>query len=438
MDRISFLPDALRLRILEFLPIEDAIATGVLSKRWENLWCSLTIINFHQPTFERRSRGKRDFKDFVYQTLVLRDGSHIDKFTLSVDLDDLSTIHVNSWISFVVNRGVKEFHLSVLYGKLNRKLHWCLFTCKSLRVLTLDNVDLVLPSNMGFPRLETLKLMEVKFYDENLTNQLFSSCPSLVELFISNCDLNNVRVLRIIGSKLKFLVMLCSYPIPDVEITASCLHELEYFGYPPIISSETLSSLLRVGLRIVSLSSIINARRDMFYRRASDIMMGLHNVVEMALQGFFIEFLTRVQDSLACLPTYDSLEHLHLDMYPTKNQVQVIILLLRNFPNLKHLRIQVQQHMPAVRLNMDEGCRSLELSSEYSLKHLKKVDIESFEGTQKELDLVRFLLENADAIEKLNIVYTSQEMVDFLSQVSVQEKIESFSKASSNVVVSIS
>ncbi|KAF5203977.1 hypothetical protein FRX31_006436, partial [Thalictrum thalictroides] len=72
--------------------------------------------------------------------------------------------------------------------------------------------------------------------------------------------------------------------------------------------------------------------------------------------------------------------------------------------------------MPAVRLNMDEGCRSLELSSEYSLKHLKIVDIESFEGTQKELDLVRFLLENADAIEKLNIVYTSQEMVDFLSQ----------------------
>ncbi|PIA39824.1 hypothetical protein AQUCO_02600351v1 [Aquilegia coerulea] len=343
MDRISYLPDALRLQILYFLPIEDAIATGVLSKRWQNLCFSLTNINLHQPTFERRSRGRKEFKDFVYQTLVLQDGLHIDKFTLSVDLDDLSTIHVNSWIYFAVNRSVKEFNLSVLYGKLDRKLHWCLFTCNSLRVLTLGNVDLVLPSNIGLPKLETLKLNEVRFYDENLTNQLLSSCPSLVELFISDCDLGNVKVLRIVGSNLKILTLLDLYPIPDVEISTSCLLELAYFGYPPNISSETLSSLLRVDFRTVSPSNVINARRDMFYSRTSDIVMGLHNVFEMALQGFFIEYLTRVQDSLACLPTSCySLQRLYLSMYPTDNQVQVIVLLLSNFPNLKQLRIQVR------------------------------------------------------------------------------------------------
>ncbi|KAL7240394.1 hypothetical protein ACSBR2_006111 [Camellia fascicularis] len=46
-DRISMLPDSLLLRILSsFLPIEDAIKTDVLFKKWQYLWTTLPSLVF--------------------------------------------------------------------------------------------------------------------------------------------------------------------------------------------------------------------------------------------------------------------------------------------------------------------------------------------------------------------------------------------------------
>ena len=43
-DRISALPDSILLSILCFLPINDAIKTGVLSKRWASFWTAQSSI----------------------------------------------------------------------------------------------------------------------------------------------------------------------------------------------------------------------------------------------------------------------------------------------------------------------------------------------------------------------------------------------------------
>ncbi|KAF5190329.1 hypothetical protein FRX31_020083 [Thalictrum thalictroides] len=37
-DMISDLPAAILVQILSFLPMEDAVKTGILSKRWDHLW----------------------------------------------------------------------------------------------------------------------------------------------------------------------------------------------------------------------------------------------------------------------------------------------------------------------------------------------------------------------------------------------------------------
>ncbi|KAM0850873.1 hypothetical protein ACQ4PT_052767 [Festuca glaucescens] len=44
-DRLSALPDDLLHHLLSFLPSRRAVQTGVLSKRWTGLWCSVRRID---------------------------------------------------------------------------------------------------------------------------------------------------------------------------------------------------------------------------------------------------------------------------------------------------------------------------------------------------------------------------------------------------------
>ncbi|KAI5318512.1 hypothetical protein L3X38_038220 [Prunus dulcis] len=46
LDRISELPDAILVSILSLLPLKEAHATGVLSRRWRYVWASTMILNF--------------------------------------------------------------------------------------------------------------------------------------------------------------------------------------------------------------------------------------------------------------------------------------------------------------------------------------------------------------------------------------------------------
>ncbi|KAF2590229.1 hypothetical protein F2Q70_00041837 [Brassica cretica] len=47
MDRISGLSDELLVKILSFLPTEDAVSTSVLSKQWRFLWMRLPKLEYH-------------------------------------------------------------------------------------------------------------------------------------------------------------------------------------------------------------------------------------------------------------------------------------------------------------------------------------------------------------------------------------------------------
>ncbi|OMP01228.1 hypothetical protein COLO4_12050 [Corchorus olitorius] len=65
-DRISTLPDSIIHHFLSLLPIKDAVKTGVLSKRWKDIWTSV-------PTLCICYTGKR-FKRFfqlMNRTLIL-------------------------------------------------------------------------------------------------------------------------------------------------------------------------------------------------------------------------------------------------------------------------------------------------------------------------------------------------------------------------------
>ncbi|PIA40250.1 hypothetical protein AQUCO_02500149v1 [Aquilegia coerulea] len=69
------------------------------------------------------------------------------------------------------------------------------------------------------------------------------------------------------------------------------------------------------------------------------------------------------------------------------------------------------------------------------LKQLRSVEIKSFEGSEFELALVRFLLQNADVLEKMNLLLS--ENYHTFTCLSIKEKIRGFATASQYAAVSV-
>ncbi|KAL7260472.1 hypothetical protein ACSBR1_006189 [Camellia fascicularis] len=110
IDRISMLHDSLLTHILSFLPIEDAIKTDVLSKRWQYLLTTLPSLLFRLPYPDSVDRI-REFVTFVDKTLVLCNSSKIKKFVVDFKYDSRFSSNVNLWTRFATSNAAKELHL---------------------------------------------------------------------------------------------------------------------------------------------------------------------------------------------------------------------------------------------------------------------------------------------------------------------------------------
>ncbi|PIA41546.1 hypothetical protein AQUCO_02200168v1 [Aquilegia coerulea] len=385
MDRISYIPCAIRSHIVSFLPIEDAIRTSVLSRQWRDVCSSLSTLTFNQ--FDFVTRGKH-FKDFVYQTIAVHDGSDVKTFMLTVfDVMDSNVPHLHSWISFAVRHNVEDFSLILFSGglKLN-PLPLRLFTCKTLTQLKLGKLDINVPNVVLFPMLKTLVLgPQVHFYDENQTSRLISSSPVLEYLGFISCSWANSSLLVISAPSLKFLYLNPSPPSQDVRICCSNLRQIMYAGNPPDISLETLSSLSRADFD--SYSPALSSNReicDLHNHNASRILMGLQNVVSLSL-------------NCAAMEVFNESSYM---------------------------------------LNMEEYWQSNVVSSQSTLNQLRTVRIAGFGGSDYELDLVRYILENANVMEKLIIDFSKIVKKDVARQTSIGKKLQQFKKASPCATIS--
>ncbi|KAF9590657.1 hypothetical protein IFM89_036149 [Coptis chinensis] len=108
-------------------------------------------------------------------------------------------------------------------------------------------------------------------------------------------------------------------------LEAHRLREIVYSGNPPVIREETLSCLSNAAFEFASPPKDFNGiDRNLIECRAFEILERVRNVRKLALEGLYIEFLTRHQELLACLPTScATVKHLKLDLYPDKKPVEV-------------------------------------------------------------------------------------------------------------------
>ncbi|KAM3243091.1 hypothetical protein ACQJBY_055207 [Aegilops geniculata] len=167
-DRLSDLPDGLLHTVMSFLTARQAVQTCVLSRRWEDLWCSMPCLNIDEREFrasgilsdsEDEDEGVPDcarFEDFVINLLMFHSAATLDMFRFhTVTQRKIKFAH--QWL----RRGIKRFP----------------------KVVDIDsNCCYKLPRfGSSSSRLNRLHLSGITL-DKTFPQQLRSGCPVLEDL----------------------------------------------------------------------------------------------------------------------------------------------------------------------------------------------------------------------------------------------------------------
>ncbi|WVZ13833.1 hypothetical protein V8G54_011399 [Vigna mungo] len=207
-DLISALPDDVLVQIIHFLDTATAVRTSLLSKRWNNLWKSLTTLSFRSGDFENQV----NYNQFVHHVLSHRDTSirlHRLDFDACIAAKEILNLF-KPLLHYVP-------HLRIyLYHKSKKTVHYSIpiiFSSPSLTSLTLAHSNRIifkLPPSLELPALKTLSLTNVSFTtrDDDECAEPFSSCLSLTSLVLMGCSLSNpAEVLSISNSNLSHITM---------------------------------------------------------------------------------------------------------------------------------------------------------------------------------------------------------------------------------------
>nr|XP_011465873.1 PREDICTED: F-box/LRR-repeat protein At4g14103-like [Fragaria vesca subsp. vesca] len=196
-DRISGLPDALLCHILSFLETKYAVRTCVLSRRWKNIWASVTTLYFDQRCFHDFHK----FWAFVDYVLLFRYSSNIKIFRLCLRGDDVDHTRITAWINTAIRRGVVELSLLAGHPVWSEliELPKSLFMCKTLVTLKLGSQFITnIPTSGCFPNLKSLQLT---FYSDAIPSmrKVISNCPILEDLTVggfirSGADTLNLNI----------------------------------------------------------------------------------------------------------------------------------------------------------------------------------------------------------------------------------------------------
>ncbi|KAI8021650.1 putative F-box/LRR-repeat protein [Camellia lanceoleosa] len=273
VDRISMLPDSLLIHILSFLPtIEDAIETGVLSKRWQYLWTSLPSLLFSYPDFGSDIYYDRlvEFARFVDKTLVLCNCSKLKKFMVQFDYDSRFASNVNLWIRFATRNATEKLQLYLYSGDEGLPeedrfvLPQLFFTNSSLTELCFSYCTLVPKRAVDWKLLKKLSIGYVKLYD-GVIQKILAGSPVLeiLELY----SFYGITHLHVTKPSLKKLILgeVWEYNEEEEEEEEEEVgidNEHNYWleiSAPNLQSLEISGSLGRTNCHLADVSSLVNA-----------------------------------------------------------------------------------------------------------------------------------------------------------------------------------
>nr|XP_043630695.1 F-box/LRR-repeat protein At4g14103-like [Erigeron canadensis] len=441
-DDLSRLPDCILHYILSFIPTKDVLKTAILSKRWNNIWASVSNLDFDDSLlYANEINGwnppeKSYFINFVERVLLLRDASKVNKFRLSCRVFfDASRLHM--WISSAVMHNIQELDLC-LFVKDPFVLPSSMFCSRTITILKIEmNCILELPSNICFPNLKTLHLSLVAFPDDDSTQRLFMGCQILEELIILDCEWMNLKNITISSSTLKRLTIndLPYFGPPDgpssckIKIYASSLMYLNYLGYPSYeIFLCDVSSLVKAYISV----PVPQERKKRVAYRVVNLLKGLSQVASLSVSEHTIESLVFAGNLLVDLPVLKNLTHLELSMEIGDPTFGALMKFLNRCPNLQSLCF-AKGFEPDVCLFEN----NLIWSSlpKCLLSCLNMLTFKNFHGNDSEVCFLKCILQHSLVFLKMNICCCENLLEDPNKHKEVKKAFQMIAKGSKSCIV---
>lgn len=437
-DRISSLPDCILHYILSFLPTKEAVASGILARRWKDLWTAVPILDFDDSLLYT-SRANfwyaveaTCFLNFVERVLLLRDGSNIERFRLSCRVCFCAS-RVHAWISAAIRHNVKELDLCLFVDEPFLLPH-CVFNCGSLASLNFEmNSVLQLPISISCPGLKILRLSLVTFPDDVSTQRLFSSCPVLEELAILDCDWINLKHIAISIPSLKELII-DDLPIfesrdysqgCEIKIDAGNLTSLSYSGYlANEIRLVNVTSLIKASLQI---PMVQQTRSPLMYYRLRKLFSELKNICSLRISGCTIESFFVEEKMPNDLPAFHKLTHLELSQQLAFHASGALMKFLLHLPNLESL-IFSKGLDPLMCFTEDDWTPIS--ASKCFMSSLKNVVLRYFHGNSTEVCLLKSLLKHAFSLERIIVFCHKSPLGDPKVQEDLRSHLQSHPRVS--------
>ncbi|VFQ98401.1 unnamed protein product [Cuscuta campestris] len=382
-DRISQLPDDILVHILSFLNIKEAADTSVLSKRWLPLSRYVPRLDFDATAplnqlclnTKLRKMLRKKYVTWVNHTLCKCKVHRLDQFRVRFDINKSAQRDIEKWLEFSFARQVKRLELDLL------RQGWCVRY--SDRCYTFPDVHKLPPLLHNFKSLKVLSLKSINVTGEVLEFFLYS-CPSLEEM-----------------------VVLGSYTLVNLEVVGPSL-KLKHLE---IWECKSVKSLKICDTNLVTLRTSAG-HKLLLFNVPMLIEVDICGLQPTRMLHELLPFASHVLSQLEVLKIHsfdglECLEHYTVPVLPMLKKFVITVSargdvtllgctnVIAAAPQLKEFECKLWW---SKLLRSKRECRKV---ISRPLHNLKLVRLLGYYGRTSELELVRYFLENAVALEKI-------------------------------------